>query len=98
MFPDWLGGQIGLYLILHLVNNETDFTKNILAKEVPQIQTVDRYLQFLPKTELWCHQKLFDNQEMLARVLEAVARALEAVARAPEAVARVPRTSTLLLL
>ena len=48
---------------------------------------------------------LFDNQEMLARVLEAVARALEAVARAleavaraPEAVARVPRTSTLLLL
>ena len=41
---------------------------------------------------------LFDNQEMLARVLEAVARAVEAVARAPEAVARVPRTSTLLLL
>jgi hypothetical protein len=21
--PDWLGGQIGLYLILHLVNNST---------------------------------------------------------------------------
>ena len=48
---------------------------------------------------------LFDNQEMLARVLEAVARALEAVARAleavaraPEAVARVPRISILLLL
>ena len=41
---------------------------------------------------------LFDNQDMLARVLEAVARALEAVARAPEAVAIVPRTFTLLLL
>jgi ABC-type nitrate/sulfonate/bicarbonate transport system substrate-binding protein len=48
---------------------------------------------------------LFDNQDMLARVLEAVARAVEAVARAqeavaraPEAVARVPRISLLLLL
>ena len=48
---------------------------------------------------------LFDNQEMLARVLEAVARAVEAVARAPEAVARapeavarVPRISLILLL
>ena len=40
----------------------------------------------------------FDNQEMLARVLEAVARALEAVSRAQEAVATAPEASTLLLL
>ena len=54
----------------------------------------------------WQNTKtLFDNQEILAIVLEAVARAQEAVAtaqeavaRAPEAVARVSRTSTLLLL
>jgi hypothetical protein len=36
---------------------------------------------------------LFDNQEVLARVLEAVTRALKAVARALKAVARIQNPS-----